>query len=74
MMEQIYHLGGTAAAGILSVAPIEHPTLWLWFLIAAAAAVGTTLREQTQRKPKRAPVLLKPQPPMRRPAPRSPRR
>lgn len=72
MMEQIYHLGEMAAAGIFAVAPVEHPTIWSWFLIAAAASLCIKWREQLQRKTKSAPVLSKARRPIRRAAPRSP--
>jgi hypothetical protein len=72
MMEQIYHLGATAAAGILSVAPVDHPTIWSWFLLAAAASVCMKLREQSRRQTKSVPVLSKARRPMRRAASHAP--
>ena len=49
-MEQIYHIGETAAAGILSVVSVGHPAVWSWFLIAASVSTCMTLREQSRRK------------------------
>jgi len=55
-MDQFGYFGKTAA-GILLIAPADHPTIWSWFLLAAVMALCIRLREQSQLKLKSIPVL-----------------
>jgi hypothetical protein len=74
-MERIYHLGGATAAGVLSVAPVDHPMTWAWLLVAAEAAICVLLRQQSQSRTKPVPVLANAlQPNARRPIRRAPPR